>query len=58
MNYKLTNKIDGEMRCIIRIDDGACIPLALSNTDYQEYIKWTAEGNEPHPADEPTETTS
>jgi hypothetical protein len=24
----------------------------LANTDYQEYLKWVAEGNEPLPADE------
>ena len=23
-----------------------------ANTDYQEYLKWVAEGNEPLPADE------
>lgn len=26
----------------------------LANTDYQEYLKWLSEGNEPLPADEGT----
>ncbi len=26
------------------------------NTDYQEYLAWLAEGNEPLPADEPPAT--
>ena len=28
------------------------IPKDPDNTDYQEYLKWIAEGNEPLPADE------
>jgi len=28
------------------------IPFDPANTDYQEYLEWVAEGNEPLPADE------
>ena len=36
---------------VTRTTDGACIPFDPDNTDYQEYLKWVAEGNEPLPAD-------
>ena len=42
-----------EAQCIKRLSDNAFIPFAPANTDYQEYLKWLAEGNEPLPADEP-----
>lgn len=45
--YKVT-KIDA----IKRISDGAFIPPDPANTDYQAYLKWLADGNEPLPADE------
>ena len=37
---------------IKRLADNAFIPFDPANTDYQEYLKWLAEGNEPDPADE------
>lgn len=40
------------LECVIRLSDNASIPFAPDNTDYQEYLKWVAEGNTPLPAEE------
>jgi len=51
--YKLVKDIDGTIKNqVIRLFDNAHIPFSESNTDYQKYLKWVAEGNEPLPADE------
>lgn len=50
--YKLLpNTIMGEAQGIKRIADNAFIPFDDANTDFIEYLKWLAEGNEPEPAD-------
>lgn len=51
--YKLLpNSWDGKpINVVQRLTDNAFIPFDLSNTDYQQYLKWLEEGNEPLPAD-------
>ena len=46
--YQLGKTVD----VVKRLSDNAWIPFDEANTDYQEYLKWVAEGNEPLPADE------
>ena len=50
--YKIWKKDENYIYCIERVSDHAMIPLDPNNTDYQEYLKWVAEGNTPLPADE------
>jgi len=41
--YKLNNN------SVTRLADGACIPFANGNRDYEEYKQWLSEGNTPEP---------
>ena len=56
--YKLQNQyMAGEVigQSIIRQNADGTVSSFLAdpmNTDYQEYLKWVAEGNSPEPADE------
>jgi hypothetical protein len=50
--YKLLFNPYGESKTVQRLTDNAFIPFDPDNTDYQAYLKWVAEGNEPLPADE------
>lgn len=40
-------------RIVRRLADGALIPFDPENGDYQEYLAWIDDGNQPEPADPP-----
>ena len=55
--YKLLSLTDDTgNKCVAGVlkDGYLSIPFDPANTDYQAYLTWCAEGNEPLPADEPT----
>tara|TARA_R100001086_G_scaffold133944_1_gene69665 strand:- start:71 stop:241 length:171 start_codon:yes stop_codon:yes gene_type:complete len=52
--YKLVkDPMTSEVNVVNKIFTGRClsIPFDEANTDYQEYLEWKAEGNEPEAAD-------
>ena len=56
--YKiLSNFITGAVieNMVRRLPDNADIPFDPTNTDYQAFLLWKAEGNTPEPADEVTQ---
>jgi hypothetical protein len=51
--YKKILEANGNINSnLILRSDNTYIPFDEANTDYQEYLKWIAEGNEPIPADQ------
>ena len=53
MIYKTILNLDGSVANIVeRVSDNAFIPFDPANTDYQDYLKWVADGGQPLPADE------
>jgi hypothetical protein len=55
--YRTYKDINGKVvdNAVVRTSDGSTIPFDPANTDYQAYLKWLEEGNEPLPADTPSE---
>ena len=53
--YKFQTDHRGENCAVTIVGTRKSIPFVEGNTDYQEYLEWLAEGNEPLPADEPSE---
>jgi hypothetical protein len=44
--------LKGVIQDIVFREDGAYIPFDTNNSDYQNYLKWLADGNTPLPAEE------
>jgi hypothetical protein len=55
MYQQLPDQFGQPSQTVKRLSDNAFIPFDPANTDYQEYLKWLSEGNQPTPADEVTE---
>lgn len=52
MYKQIKNPKTDEVCAISIIGTSISFPINEENRDYQEYLKWLAEGNEPEPADE------
>ena len=54
MTYKLYKTLEGKDAAFLTHEDGRQTSFLFdeSNPDYQKYLVWLAEGNEPLPPDE------
>ena len=49
--YKLNKPTLSGQEFVTRLSDNANIPCDSENSDYQAYLAWISEGNEPLPAE-------
>ncbi len=53
MTYRLFNDTYGNPQDVVQhIESTTFIPFDPANSDYQLYLEWLAEGNEPLPAED------
>ena len=53
-NLKNEVRTDFLLKLTNNLDEQVFVPMLENNTDYQQYLKWVAEGNTPEPANEPS----
>jgi hypothetical protein len=58
MAYQKQFDLSGNFTGLVRIEDGARVPLDPANVDYQAYLAWVAEGNVPQEPPAPVTTWS
>jgi hypothetical protein len=52
MMYKeMKHPYEATIIAVLRLSDNTSIPFDPANTDYQAYLAWLEEGNEPLPAE-------
>lgn len=49
--YQLQKDFKGEVCAVTIVGQNISIPINPDNTDYQAFLLWKSEGNEPLPAD-------
>jgi len=52
MQYKLIKNNFGIEVGVEVLNENKAVPFDPANTDYQQYLAWLAEGNQPIPAEE------
>ena len=52
IQYQLQKDFKGNDCAVTIVGQNISIPMNPANTDYQQYLAWVAEGNQPEPAEE------
>jgi len=51
MYKEMKHPYEATIIAVLRLSDNTSIPFDPANTDYQAYLAWLEEGNEPLPAE-------